>query len=134
MNKQRDKVTNKLAERGLSLAKKGILFQIGTAFLVTIVTGLIAGYHSAISAGAGAIVSILPTLVFTGFAFRYAGASKNELVARSFSQGSKMKLALTIILFVVTFKGLNASPIEVFVAYVVTTASHVLAMFRYGTK
>ena len=86
------------------------------------------------SAAAGALVSIIPTLVFSAFAFRYAGASKNALVARSFSQGSKLKLALTIILFVVTFAGLDAAPLEVFVAFVVTTASHALAMFQYGAK
>lgn len=86
------------------------------------------------SAAAGAMISILPTIVFTAFAFRYAGASKNDLVARSFSQGSKMKLALTIILFVIAFKGLNAAPLEIFAAFVITTASHALAMFHYGTK
>ena len=68
------------------------------------------------------------------FAFRYAGASKNDLVARSFSQGSKLKLALTIILFVIAFKCLNAAPLEIFMAFVITTASHGLAMFHYGTK
>ena len=73
-------------------------------------------------------------MVFAAFAFRYAGASKNQLVARSFSQGSKLKLALTIILFVIAFKGLNATPLEIFVAYVITTASHGLAMFHYGSK
>ncbi|KTF05144.1 membrane-bound ATP synthase subunit, F1-F0-type proton-ATPase [marine sediment metagenome] len=45
-----------------------------------------------------------------------------------------MKLALTIILFVIAFKGLNAAPLEIFLAFVITTASHGLAMFHYGTK
>ncbi len=134
MNKQQGNVKNKLAEHGVFIAKKGILFQLVTALIITLLAGIIAGQHSAISTAAGAVISILPTAIFSGFAFKYAGASKNELVAQSFSQGSKLKLALTIILFVVTFAGLNASPLEVFVAYVVTTASHALAMFRYGTK
>ncbi len=127
-------MTNKLARRGLDLAKKGLLFQAITAIVITGLAGAAGGIHSAISAAAGTLISILPNIVFAIFAFRYAGASKNELVARSFSQGSKMKLALTIILFVIAFKGLNASPLEIFMAFVITTASHGLAMFHYGTK
>ncbi len=127
-------MTNKLARRGLELAKKGLLFQAITAIVITGLAGVAGGSHSAISAAAGTLISILPNIVFAIFAFRYAGASKNELVARSFSQGSKMKLALTIILFVIAFKGLNASPLEIFMAFVITTASHGLAMFHYGTK
>ena len=127
-------MTNKLARRGLDLAKKGLLFQAITAIVITGLAGVAGGSHSAISAAAGTLISILPNIVFAIFAFRYAGASKNELVARSFSQGSKMKLALTIILFVIAFKGLNVSPLEIFMAFVITTASHGLAMFHYGTK
>ena len=127
-------MTNKLAKRGLDLAKKGLLFQAITAIVITGLAGVAGGSHSAISAAAGTLISILPNIVFAIFAFRYAGASKNELVARSFSQGSKMKLALTIILFVIAFKGLNVSPLEIFMAFVITTASHGLAMFHYGTK
>ncbi|WP_370245034.1 ATP synthase subunit I [Alteromonas abrolhosensis] len=127
-------MTNKLAKRGLELAKKGLLFQAVTALFVTAFAAAAGGSHSAMSAAAGALISILPNGVFMAFAFRYAGASKNDLVARSFSQGSKLKLALTIILFVIAFKGLNAAPLEIFMAFVITTASHGLAMFHYGTK
>ncbi|BFT32082.1 hypothetical protein D210916BOD24_32580 [Alteromonas sp. D210916BOD_24] len=125
---------NTLTKRGKDLAKKGLLFQIIAAIVVTIIAGVIGGIPSATSAAAGALISILPTIVFSAFAFRYAGASKNDLVARSFSQGSKLKLALTIILFVIAFKGLNAAPLEIFMAFVITTASHGLAMFHYGSK
>ena len=127
-------MTNKLAKRGLELAKKGLLFQAVTALFVTAFAAAAGGSHSAMSAAAGALISILPNSVFMAFAFRYAGASKNDLVARSFSQGSKLKLALTIILFVIAFRGLNAAPLEIFMAFVITTASHGLAMFHYGTK
>ncbi|GFD78895.1 hypothetical protein KUL156_05040 [Alteromonas sp. KUL156] len=134
MNKLREKVTNKLAKRGLDLAKKGLLFQAITALFIVVLASAAGGSHSAISVAAGASISILPNIVFAVFAFRYVGASKNELVARSFSQGSKLKLALTIILFVIAFRGLNAAPLEIFMAFVITTASHGLAMFHYGTK
>jgi len=123
-----------LAGQGKALARRGFIVQVITAVCLVVFVAVMFNRHSAMSAAAGALISILPTSVFSWFAFRYSGARKNALVAKSFSQGSKMKLALTIILFVVTFAGLNAAPIEVFLAYVVTTASHGLAMFHYGTK
>lgn len=134
MNKQRDSVTNKLAKRGLTLAKKGLLFQIVAAAIMVVLAALVGGLITASSAVTGALISILPKIVFTAFAFRYAGASKNELVARSFSQGSKMKLALTIILFVIAFRFLHVVPLVLFMAFVITTVSHALAMFHYGSK
>lgn len=127
-------MTNKLAKRGITLAKKGLLFQIVTATVMVAFAAHIGGAISAISAVTGALISILPKTVFTAFAFRYAGASKNELVARSFSQGSKMKLALTIILFVIAFRFLHVMPLVLFMAFVITTVSHALAMFHYGSK
>ena len=134
MNKQKGNVKNKLAEHGVFIAKKGILFQLVTALIITLLAGIIAGQHSAISTAAGAVISILPTAIFSGFAFKYAGASKNELVAQSFSQGSKMKLALTIILFVIAFRFLHVVPLVLFMAFVITTVSHALAMFHYVSK
>lgn len=127
-------MTNKLAKRGITLARKGLLFQIVTATVMIAFAALIGGEISAISAASGALISILPKIVFTAFAFRYAGASKNELVARSFGQGSKMKLALTIFLFVIAFRFLHVVPLVLFMAFVITTVSHALAMFYYGSK
>ena len=69
MNKQKGNVKNKLAEHGVFIAKKGILFQLVTALIITLLAGIIAGQHSAISTAAGAVISILPTAIFSGFAF-----------------------------------------------------------------
>lgn len=134
MNKLRDKVTNKLTEQGLNLAKKGILVQVVIALFLSLFLGVLLSGHAAISALAGAMASILPTCIFTLFAFRYGGATQSNLVAKSFSQGSKVKLALTTILFVIAFAGLNALPIVVFISYAVTTASHSLAMLCFDKQ
>lgn len=89
MNKLREKVTNRLAKRGLDLAKKGLLFQVITALVVTVIAFAAAGSHSAMSAAAGAMISILPTIVFTAFAFRYAGASKTTLLHEVLAKAQK---------------------------------------------
>ncbi|QJR80966.1 ATPase F0F1 [Alteromonas pelagimontana] len=119
-----------LAANGKRLAKKGTIYQLGIAVLLVLFSSWFISSSIAVSTGIGALISILPNALFAVFAFRYAGASKNELVARSFSQGAKVKLAMTVILFVVAFKGMHADPIAVFLAYAVTTVTYWVALFR----
>ncbi|WP_232373445.1 ATP synthase subunit I [Alteromonas sp. RKMC-009] len=98
--------------------------------LLVIISAWAMSVEVAKSAAIGAFISILPNAIFALFAFRYSGASKNELVVRSFSQGAKLRLVLAVILFVVAFKFLHAIPEAVFAAFAVTTVSYWLAMFR----
>ncbi len=125
---------NNMAAKGKRLAKKGLQTQLVVAFLVALVTGLFGSAHLAVSVSAGAFTSILPNLVFAVFAFKYSGARQNQLVARSFSQGSKLKLALTMILFVVAFKQFPENALPIMLGFAVATVSYMLALFWYGKK
>lgn len=82
----------------------------------------------------GAIISLLPNAVFSFFAFRFSGARQSQAVARSFSQGSKVKLAMTIGLFVVAFNALDLVPIPLFLGYIAATAVYWTAVFRTNNK
>lgn len=93
-----------LAGAGKLLARKMIAVQCVTATFLCGVLWLQWGWKSGLSAAVGALVSILPNLVFSHLAFKFAGASKSQLVVRSFSQGSKLKLLITIFLFVAAFQ------------------------------
>ncbi|MEW9797843.1 ATP synthase subunit I [Alteromonas sp. CYL-A6] len=126
-------MNNKLAQPGRNLAKKCLIIQVFTAVFLVLVAAGSGSWHSATSVAAGAVISILPSFIFAGFAFRYAGATQNNLVNKSFGQGVRVKLALTIVLFIIAFAGLKASPVEVFIAFALTTASQVFALFRYGS-
>ncbi|MEG3765794.1 ATP synthase subunit I [Alteromonas sp. 14N.309.X.WAT.G.H12] len=119
-----------LVSGGRKLARQAIQFQLLVLILLVVVIALTISSEAAISAGIGGCISIVPNFIFALFAFRYAGASKNELVVRSFSQGAKLRLVMAVILFVIAFKGLNAIPEVVFSAFAVTSASYWLAMFR----
>jgi ATP synthase protein I len=81
-----------------------------------------------ISVIVGASAFIVPHSFFAYWAFRYAGATKNNLVAQSFNQGLKVKLALTIIFFAIAFSQLNAAPSAIFGAYAVALISQAVAM------
>ncbi|WP_026376051.1 ATP synthase subunit I [Aestuariibacter salexigens] len=125
---------NALAENGRILARKVLLWQAAFGVLGTLVVVLTEGTAVTVSAISGVIISVFPNLVFAHFAFRYAGASQNQMVAKSFGQGAKLKLFLTIILFVVAFKGLNVQAIPLFVTFAITTVAQWAAMLRYRHK
>ncbi len=119
-----------LAAAGKRLAKKALYMQLVVMFVLVAICGAGMSVNAAKSAAIGALISILPNLVFATFAFKYAGASKNQLVVKSFSQGAKLRMAIAIILFVVAFKLLHAIPEVVFASFAITTVSYWLTMFR----
>jgi ATP synthase protein I len=123
-------VTKNLADKGKSVAKNAALFQIICALIFILITGLLSTVDKALAFAAGTIISILPNQIFALFAFRYAGASQLRLVTKSFSQGSKLKLAATVILFAIAFAGLKLEPLPVFAGFAIATVSYWLALFR----
>ena len=113
-------MANSLAQEGRQLATKVLFYQSLIAVLLTIFFTLYSGKYSGISAFYGGLVCLLPGMVFAFLAFRFAGASQNRLVVRSFNKGSKLKFIFTIVLFVVVYKWPNLQPIPLIVSYVVT--------------
>lgn len=118
-----------LAENGKNLAKKGILAQcISSLVLIVIVFLIQPGYTIAVIIGA--LSFIIPHSFFAYWSFRYAGATKSKLVVQSFSQGLKIKLALTVVFFAIAFSQFNAPPLPLMGAYVVAMVSQWLAMYH----
>jgi ATP synthase protein I len=66
------------------------------------------------------LICVVPGKVFAFLAFRYAGASQNQLVVRSFNKGSKLKFLITIVMFAVIFRWPNLQPLPLFISYFVT--------------
>lgn len=76
--------------------------------------------YSALSALLGGLICILPGLLFAHFAFKYAGASNNELVVRQFNKGSKLKFLATILLFMLVYQWPNLQVMPLIVTYIIT--------------
>lgn len=120
---------------GYNLAKKGRLLAIKVCFFQSLAVTLVStcffvmfGSFSGLSAIMGGLICILPNSVFALLAFRYSGASQNEQVVRSFSQGSKLKLALTVILGVMAFKWLQLEPLPLFATFIMATVAQWIAL------
>ena len=114
--------------KGKVLAKKTLLIQLYVMAVFSLLFLVIFNTNTGLSYLIGASVSVLPSMVFAFFAFRFAGATKKELVMKSFSQGSKLKLAMTIILFVFAYQLTLLQPVFMLIGFAVTTATHTIAI------
>jgi len=121
--------TIKSIAAGKKIAKKGLVLQLAcSAVLVSLATLLFGAFIGA-SVALGAITSILPNAVFSFFAFRFSGARQSRMVEHSFSQGLRIKLALTCGLFAVAFIGLSMAPLPVITGFIAAVAIHWVVVF-----
>lgn len=115
--------------KGKLLAIKTLQLQLVVVAICSLIFVVFFNTHAGLSYLIGAVVSVLPSMVFAFFAFRFAGATKKELVMKSFSQGSKLKLAMTIILFVLAYQLTLLQPVFMLIGFAVTTATHTIGIF-----
>jgi ATP synthase protein I len=114
------KLTISMTQEGRYLARK-ILFSQGVIIVIsTLFFTLYLGKYSGISALYGGMICLVSGVVFALLAFRYAGASQNELVVRSFNKGSKLKFIFTIVMFVAVYRWQNVQPLPLMISYFVT--------------
>jgi ATP synthase protein I len=109
-----------MTQEGRNLAKKILFCQSLIVVVFTVLFTLFSGKYSGISALYGGIVCLVSGSVFAFLAFRYSGASQNELVVRSFNKGSRFKFIFTIVMFVVVYKWPNLQPLPLMTSYFVT--------------
>lgn len=123
------RMSSDLAAKGKQLAKKGVYTQLFTSFILIVIVSVIDTEYTA-AVFFGCLSFILPHGFFAYWSFRYAGATKKKQVVQSFNQGLKVKLMLTVILFVIAFSQFNAHPLPLLGAYAITTVSQWVAMFH----
>ena len=119
-----------LARGGRRLATKGIYVQLAVSILL-VLSCLLSYDEYLIDVIFGCASFLLPHSFFAYWLFRYAGATKANLVVQSFNQGIKVKLMLTILLFIIAFSQFNAHPIPLLGAYAIIMVSQSVAMFRF---
>ncbi|WP_395338969.1 ATP synthase subunit I [Ningiella sp. W23] len=117
-----------LAKPGRDLAKKVVLVEILVSVILILSVSVIQP-TSLLAVAFGSAACAFPHSIFAYWMFRYAGASKNNLVAQSLSQGMKIKLALTTIIFVIAFSQFDVHPLPLLGAYAIVQVSQWLAMF-----
>ncbi|WP_268408429.1 ATP synthase subunit I [Alteromonas sp. a30] len=114
---------SKLAMPGIKFAKKVLALQSLIVIFCTVVA-LFFGVTSALSALLGGLAAVLPNIVFAVLAFRFVGASKNQLVYNSFKTGSKLKLILTIVIFLLIYRWPDVQAGPLFITFVIALLGH----------
>ncbi|MFT4808007.1 MAG: ATP synthase protein I [Paraglaciecola sp.] len=109
-----------MTQKGQNLARKILFFQSLVVVFFTLFFTLYLGKYSGLSALYGGIICLVSGAVFAFLAFKYAGASQNELVVRSFNKGRKLKFIFTIVMFVVVYRWPNLQPLPLLISYFVT--------------
>ena len=109
-----------LIQEGKLLARKVLISQSIIAVFFSLFCTLFFGKIAGISALYGGLICVIPNFVFAHLAFKFAGASQNKLVVRSFNKGSKLKFFLTIILFSLAFQWNEVAIKPLMISYVVT--------------
>ena len=120
--------------KGKILAKKTFQLQLCVIAICSLLFLVIFNTYAGLSYLIGAGISVLPSMVFAFFAFRFAGASSKELVMESFSQGSKIKLAMTIILFVLAYQLTLLQPVFMLIGFAITTAIHTIGIILMSKR
>jgi len=116
-----------LAAPGKKLALKGITFQCCVGVLMLTIVMFVSP-KLWLSVLIGILAFLIPHSIFTYWVFRYAGATKNRIVAQSLNQGMKLKLVLTSLIFVIAIAIMNADVFLLLGAYTVTMVSQGAAM------
>ncbi len=80
-----------------------IVAQLAATTLIAAISLLFSGSIIAYSTLLGGLISALPNSYFAMQAFRYAGASNSDKVVKSFMKGELGKIAITLVLFALSF-------------------------------
>ncbi|WP_192954756.1 ATP synthase subunit I [Gallaecimonas mangrovi] len=120
-------MTNKLATAGRRQAYRLVARQalILLAAVIVITAGW--GWQAGFSALLGALICVIPNLIFARIAFNQAGARAARQVVTGFYKGEAVKLGLTILLFVIALKWAPIHMGALFAAYGVGVVAQWLA-------
>lgn len=104
-----------------------LLSQWLAAAFITIVILILAGKSAALSSMYGAIVSIIPTLIFARMLFRFQGARQARRIIRSLYVGEGLKLLCTALLFGLVIRYLQPVWWALFVSFILVHFSLCIA-------
>ncbi len=107
---------------GLQLTVNGVkrLFklQVAVMFVLIVAAMFLGGLIAAWSALAGALVFLIPNVIFAKNIFKYKGASAAKKIVKAFYRGESLKIVLSIFLFAAVFGFFRVKPLVFFAVYI----------------
>jgi ATP synthase protein I len=110
------------------LAASVVLGQVVVTVLAAAICFAVWGRSTGLSALVGGGISAIASAVLAFFAFRAPAGAAAESVARAFYVGEGLKLAVTVVLFVVVFVTMKVSFAALFGTYIATLFVYWIAL------
>ena len=93
-----------LTKQNRSKAFKFLAFQFLLGLLISVLVGIIWEVQTGQSFFIGVMLDVLPSFVFTIYAFRFSGAQQLKILTASFYRGETVKIMLTGAMFIAVIK------------------------------
>ena len=113
--------------KGRRVARRLLTLQLAAAVFLIVIFGVVLGLPSALTALAGAIVSLIPNTIFAVFVFRHGGAQSAHNVVNSFKAGEALKIMLSMVLLVVALLLIDGPLLPFFAVFALLHMMHLLA-------
>ncbi len=112
-----------------------VVGQVAIAGIVALICALWLGAPAAIAAAVGGGIGALASLAQVASGFRRSAAGDAPAIARGFYRGEAIKIALTVLLFVLALRGRHLAAGPLFAGYVATFVAYWFALWRtVGTR
>ncbi len=115
-----------MRRQGLWVVVGQVLVALGGALICYATRGQLASVSALIGGGIGAAATLVQVVV----GLRSSAGQTPQAIVRGFYRGSAMKLAVTVLLFVLALRGRHLAAAPLFVTYVATFLVYWLALAR----
>jgi ATP synthase protein I len=107
-----------------------VVVQAAIAAVVAVVCAGLSGAPAALSALVGGGIGVAASLAQVVLSFRARAAGNPAAIARGFYRGEALKIAVTVMLFVIALRARRFMPGALFAGYVATFVAYWLALAR----
>ncbi len=102
-------------------------FQLGIILFLCLLAEALSGLKAVVSTLVGALVFMIPNMLFAYGVFKHQGAMRAKLIVNSFYKAEGLKLVLTTVLFFMVFASMHVHVMAFFVTYIVLLATQWIA-------
>lgn len=122
------------AKLGNAGVKRLLILQVLVSGIISFALFVFFSTKEAASAALGGIVAIIPIMIFARQLFYYQGARAARQIVNSFYKAEALKIALSIILFVLVFSMLEINPLAFFFTYILVLMCYWFAPLIFANK
>jgi ATP synthase protein I len=125
---------NPLTNHDFALARRQALLlvagQVAISLVVALICAAFIGAPAGLAACIGGGIGVAASLAQVAMSFRRSAAGAPAAIARGFYRGEALKIAVTVLLFIVVLRRRNLPTGPLFAGYVATFAAYWVALAR----